>query len=359
MKVTIVGAGAIGALMGASMIKAGIDVAFVEKDRERVDAMNGRGLTIHTAAGDWNVPAKAIEPSQYDRIAPLGIVYLATKSQHTEEAIYAMKPFLIDDSVVVSMQNGFNEELILGIIGAHRTIGAFVNYGGASVEPGEMEKSGEGTLYIGELDGKITSRLRLIQSQCANFCPTFMTDNIMGYLWSKEAMASAIIFTSLADSGISEGYETEENQRVCTALSGEAIRVAEAAGVKLENFSSFDPLMYLPETPQETAACLATWQANQRRNAELAAQKPHMTSYKFQKKGSGVWWDINVRKRKTETDWLVGAVAKKGEEMGVDVSLTRELLKMINEIEEGKRSVSKDNWKEMYQKMRELGKDLP
>ena len=68
MKVTIVGAGAIGALMGASMIKAGIDVTFVEKDRERVDAMNGRGLTIHTAAGDWNVPAKAVEPSQYARI---------------------------------------------------------------------------------------------------------------------------------------------------------------------------------------------------------------------------------------------------------------------------------------------------
>ncbi len=43
MKVTIIGAGAIGGLAGAYMTRAGYDVTLVDRWREHVDALNERG----------------------------------------------------------------------------------------------------------------------------------------------------------------------------------------------------------------------------------------------------------------------------------------------------------------------------
>jgi len=55
VRVTIVGAGAIGGLAGAYMTRAGLDVTLVDRWVEHVDAMNERGLFIDGIRGEQRV----------------------------------------------------------------------------------------------------------------------------------------------------------------------------------------------------------------------------------------------------------------------------------------------------------------
>ena len=49
------------------------------------------------------------------------------KSQHTADALRELAPRLAARGVVVSLQNGLNEEAIAGAVGTERTIGCLVN----------------------------------------------------------------------------------------------------------------------------------------------------------------------------------------------------------------------------------------
>ncbi len=79
---------------------------------------------------------------------------MATKSQHTVEAVKQILPLLNADSVIVSYQNGFNEPDIqkvldeAGLDGARQVLGSIPNYGGALVDPGHLEFVHEGAIQL-------------------------------------------------------------------------------------------------------------------------------------------------------------------------------------------------------------------
>ena len=84
MNVTVYGAGAIGGVIGACMARGGEDALLVDKVTEHVDAMNARGLRI-SGVQSFTVPVRACVPA--DLRGPLGITFLAVKSQDTEAAL--------------------------------------------------------------------------------------------------------------------------------------------------------------------------------------------------------------------------------------------------------------------------------
>ena len=59
MKITILGAGAIGGLAGAYMTRAGHDTTLVDRWAEHVQALNAQGLRIDGVRGDLTVPVRA------------------------------------------------------------------------------------------------------------------------------------------------------------------------------------------------------------------------------------------------------------------------------------------------------------
>src|SRR4051794_1137885 len=114
MKITIIGAGAIGGLAGAYMTQAGHDVLLVDRWAEHVDALNTKGLYIDGVRGEMTIPVKAATP---DRLTgPLDTVLVATKSQHTLDAVRQILPLLTPQSAIVSYQNGFNEPGIVSLL---------------------------------------------------------------------------------------------------------------------------------------------------------------------------------------------------------------------------------------------------
>ena len=339
MTITIYGSGAIGGTVGAYMANAGEDVLFVDKAVEHVEAMNKTGLRI-SGSNSLEIPARAVLPK--DLKGPLGLVFLAVKSQDTEAALDTIAPLAGPDTVLVSLQNGMNPPIIAKRLGKERVVGAFVSFPADWQGPGHIEKGGFGHIWIGELDGRMTERLSRIHKLLSHSVNAHITDNITGYLWSKQIDCSLLFAQAVGDQTFADTFGDARYQPVLTALVGEGVGVALAAGVKLESFRAFEPLKLRPRTPAEENEARAVLNrfADQTRN-DIKVR-------------SGPWRDLAVRKRPTEVDYMTGWVIDEGRRLGVAMPLNEALVRQVKELEKGTRERGLHNLDELERLRAEL-----
>jgi 2-dehydropantoate 2-reductase len=329
MKVTIYGAGAIGGTTGAALARAGHDVLLVDSHAPHVEAINTEGLTIERDGKVTTTRVRAVTPADLGKDLPL--VLLAVKSHHTPEALAELVPRLAPASTVVSLQNGLSEELIAQAIGSERTVGCLVNWAADWIGPGRILHGGHGAFVLGELDGRITPRVRELAGLLSALVETPVTDNIWGYKWGKLIYGALLFGTAVVDAHVYEVVErSDQVQRVLIGIVGEGLAVADKAGVRVEPFDEFDPAWYRAAQGGDAAA-------GRRAMASIAAHYRAHTKTK-----TGIWRDLAVRKRKTEVDGQLGVLVRKGESLGVAMPLTRGLIGIIRDLEDGRRQM---DWK--------------
>jgi 2-dehydropantoate 2-reductase len=339
MRITIYGAGAIGGVVGAHMARAGEDVLFVDKAVEHVRAMNATGLRI-TGSTSLEVPAPAVLPEDLE--GPLGLVFLAVKSQDTQAALDTLAPLAGPDTVVVSLQNGMNPPAIAQRLGEERVVAAFVSFPADWQGPGHIEHGGAGNVWIGELDGSTEAhagrrgeRLGRIRQLLAHSVNAHITDNVLGYLWSKQIDCSLLFAQAVGDQTFADTFSNARHQPVLTALVGEGVGVALAAGVALESFGAFEPLKLRPRTPAEENEARTVLN----RFADQTRQQIKVRS--------GPWRDLAVRKRPTEVDHMVGWVIGEGRRRGIAMPLNEALVQQVKQLERGTRSRGLHNLDEL------------
>jgi 2-dehydropantoate 2-reductase len=319
------GAGAIGGTLGAHLARSGHDVTLVDAVAEHVDAINRAGLRISGPVAEFTTRLPAFTPEALT--GDWNTIVLATKAQHTEDATRALRPHLTSDGCVVSAQNGLNEIAIAEIVGAERTVGAFVNFGADYLEPGVVHYGGRGAVVVGEVDGRLTSRIDEIRAAWRDFDDrAIVTPNIWGYLWAKEAYGAMLFATALTNDSIADALAMTRYRDVYIDLGREILAVATARSVEPEAFDGFDPAAFLPGATRDAASrSLDELVAFNRRSA-----KTH----------SGIWRDLAVRKRRTEIDAQMGIVVTLGREAGVPTPLTERLVELIHDVENGARAQS-------------------
>ena len=360
MKITIIGAGAIGGLAGAYMTKAGHDVLLVDRWKEHVDALNAKGMFIDGVRGEMTVPVKAATPDQLS--GDLGVVLIATKSQHTIEALKQIIPLLTPQSLVVSYQNGFNEPDMIaalnaaGLPGDGSIMGSIPNYGGALVDPGYIEYVHEGPIQLGEMSGEMTPRLKQLGDALSALTEVQYSDHIWGQIWAKEVYSAQVVFSALADAKIRDTLGVEKYARIAGAVVKEALEIADANGIEIQAFDFFDPANYRVKTAEDTKKLLANidhaiWL--------LKKDQDNKPTHNFKKKGSGIWWDIVYRKRPSETRAFAGKLIEYGKKAGADTRLNEKMTSMIYEIEDGTRQLGFHNFDELEAYAASIGKTLP
>ncbi len=325
MRCLIWGAGAIGGTLGAYLARAGADVTVVDTVVEHIDAITRDGLRVTGPIDEFTVRVPASTPQML--IGTWDEIILATKAHHTASAVRALLPHLTARGHVVSAQNGLNELAIAEVVGAERTVGAFVNFGADYLEPGVIHYGGHGAVVVGEIGGRVTPRVTAIRDAWRHFDPrAIATANIWGYLWGKEAYGAMLFATALTNESIADALALPEYRPLYIALAREILAVAAARGVRPEAFDGFDPAAYLSTAPADAAErSLDALVAHNRRSA-----KSH----------SGIWRDLAVRKRPTEVDAQLGIVVTLAAEAGVPTPLTARLVELIHEIERGARPQS-------------------
>ena len=327
MRCLVWGAGAIGGTLGAYHARAGHDVTLVDNVPEHVDAINRAGLRVSGPIAEFTARAPAATPDTLR--GTWDTIILATKAQHTTAASRALQAHLAGTGSVVSAQNGLNELEIAAVVGEARTVGAFVNFGADYLEPGHIMYGGRGTVMVGEVFGPaaITPRALQVRDAWRDFDDrASATANLWGYLWGKEAYGAMLFATALTNDSIADALARPEYRDLYIALAREILAVAAARGVTPEAFDGFDPGAYLPGAPAGAAA----------------ASLDHLVAHnrKSAKTHSGIWRDLAVRKRPTEVDAQLGAVASLGTAAGVPVPLTARLVELVHDVERGTRPQS-------------------
>lgn len=339
MEFTIIGAGAIGGTTGAYLARAGHEVLFVDADEAHVEAIATHGLTIE-GHETFTVRAHAVTPPSLARTVGgrlPGVALLCVKAMHTRPALEPAVKLLGGDQYVVSLQNGLNEQVIASMVGAPRTIGAFVNFGADYLEPGRIMFGGSGALYLGELAGRMTSRLQHLVEifRDAFLAHTTATANIWGYLWGKLGYGSMLFATALVDESIADVLAHLPSRPMLANLAAETVAVARAQDIRCEGFDGFEPERFAFTSPRDGAGIEASFDRLVEFNRRSLKAK------------SGVWRDLAVRKRKTEVDQIVGAIVEAGAKHSVRTPLNRRLMELIHDLEDGRRTMGWDNLAEL------------
>jgi 2-dehydropantoate 2-reductase len=336
MEITIIGAGAIGGVLGAYLARAGEQITFCDVDPDHVKEMNETGLEIEGPDETFTVPVNAFLPEDLlQRGKPFEMVFLCVKAQHTEEALKPLLPLVQGTTSVVSFQNGLCENIISRLIGRDKTVGCFVNFSADYLGPGRILYGGVSSVYIGELEGRISRRVLDLQHTLhSSWGPVEVTDNIWGYLWGKLSYAGLLYATALVDETMAAVVRNEDLRETLLELCSEILEVADKENITPQGFDDWEPHMVYPREKRNYNEL----------NPQLEKLAHRMATNKKTK--SGIWRDLAVRKRPTEIDYHLLPIVEIGEKYGLSMPLTSWLIQSIKQIEQGERQM---DWSNLYE----------
>lgn len=234
MRIAVFGAGGVGGYFGGRLAHAGYDVSFIARG-SHLAALQAEGLRVRSIRGDFAVqPVRATaDPGE---IGPVDYVLITVKSDQTEQAT-AAKPLLGEETAVVTLQNGVdNEEKLAAIVGAERLIGGAAYIFATIAEPGVIAHTGgPAAITIGEWGGGLSDRVgRLVAAGKESGFAASETDDIKGTLWNKFAFICAQAGTTAAIRlPIGEVRTSPAARELFRRIVAEVSAVANAEGVAL------------------------------------------------------------------------------------------------------------------------------
>ncbi|MCP1184363.1 ketopantoate reductase family protein [Paenibacillus sp. 1781tsa1] len=322
MRIAIVGAGSLGTIVGAYLADGGLDVELIDAYREHVEALNQTGAKV-TGTTEFQAKVKAITPDQ--KSGQYDLVLLLTKQLYNDSILQELLPFLKEDSMVCSLQNGIPEEKVASIVGEKRVIAGSVEFGATFIKPGVSSLTTEYTQFkqyafqIGELNGEITERIQRVKSVLDLVGGTHISDNLVGTKWSKLLINNAFSGLSAALNGEYGDIIDHEAGIVSAAhIADETIKVARANGVTLVKMNGFD---------------IASLELNSKEDIPERVKTLRYVMEPSRLLKASMLQDLE-KNRKTEIDYINGVVSSKAEGTGIATPYNDLVVKLVKSAEE-------------------------
>lgn len=340
-RIVVVGAGAIGGYAGGHMTRAGHDVTLIDPWPEHVEYMRNHGLQLSgmTPQETHSIKVNALHITDVQRFCrerPVDIAFICVKSYDTEWAAQLIKPYLAPDGYVVSLQNCINEERIAAIVGWGRTLGCIASLISSELyAPGRVKRTvamgGERhTVFrVGETHGRITPRAEEVAQLLRAIDSAKTTTNLWGERWSK------LVINSMRN-GLSAATGLTGNQRdgaegprwLSIRLGSEAVRVGQALGYPLERMLGMEP---------ETLA--RAGEGNKDALVEIVDILTENAKKRSDEQRPSMAQDM-AKGRRTETDFINGYVAARGQEIGVAAATHAKMNEIVKRVERGELAAS-------------------
>ena len=339
-RIAVLGVGAIGGVIGGYLTRAGHDVTLIDPWGAHIEAIRSKGLLISALDEEFTAQAEAVHLGEACNISePFDAVFLCLKSYDTIWATYFVLPHLTPTGVIVSAQNGINDDRIAPIVGYSRTLGCVVTIGAGLYDPGNPTRtsvSDRAAFTVGELNGVATRRIQELAELLGVVGPTKVTTNLWGDRWAKLATNSmANPMCALTGLGSAAARETPGVVDVMVKIGAEVVRVGTALGVDVEPINGMPAEMYVRATEDaQTLEELKTRLAEGAR--ELGAGRPSMLQ------------DV-MKGRRTEIEYLNGYVSRRGSEVGVATPACDAITELIRRVERGELKSGASNVEYMQQ----------
>ncbi len=323
--VLVVGAGAIGGVTAAKMAGAVRRVAVLDANREHVARMRDPGLVIDVLGEERRVELEAHDdPADLD--GPFDFALVTLKAPHLEEALRPLVELGLARTYV-SLCNGLVQERMGGIVGAENLIWGTVEWGSTNLGPGHLAQTTRAPFVIGEPDGRIQDRTRLLADVLGAVESVRLTENIRGQVWSKLLVNSS--FSGLgAVSGLlyREVIEDPAGREVALSLWREGYDVGMAQELTLEKVLGVEAESLVLRGPGDQAKVDGALEVAM---GYAGATKASMLQ------------DLE-RGLKTEVDVINGAVVDVGREYGVETPVNTRVVELMHAMERGERGPGRD-----------------
>ncbi|HAK44298.1 MAG TPA: 2-dehydropantoate 2-reductase [Spirochaeta sp.] len=302
MKISIIGAGAMGSLFGGKLAASGNDVVLYDINKAHVDAVNKDGLKIETLATGKVEIVKPKATSDDADVAGSDILIVFVKSTATEIVASNFKAAASADTIVVTLQNGYgNEDILKKYFGAGSTAAGVTSQGATFAGPGHIKHAGNGPTHICMSDKDNVKLEPFISALNEAGFEADIEDNIESLVWSKLVINVGInALTAL--SGLKNGQllDYTEMKALMKDLVDEAVAVCSATGITL---TYDDPLEVVYSVAEKTGA-----------------------------NRSSMLQDFD-RGSLTEIDFINNAIVRAADEAGIDVPVNRTIARLVKTID--------------------------
>lgn len=320
----MLGCGAIGGTVAASLVRDGHDVLIADADPRVVDAVRTRGIRITGPVENYTVHAGAVLPDELPSVLDCPVL-IAVKAHHTAAAVATVAGRLSGEGFVLSMQNGLNTAVLADAVGPGKVVEACVNFGADVIEPGLVLRGNRATFVVGETDGTISDR---ITSLAADIADAQVTTNVLGYIWAKEAYGAMLAAGAVSDLPIADTLDDPAYRPLMLAVARQVLGQAPVPPMPLDGFD-----------PADLDGSLARLAEFNRRSA-----KTH----------SGIYRDLAVLHRPTEVPAILGGL------VSPQAPLIARIIELVQAIERGDRVCSRSNLDLLatYERLDRLGMPL-
>ena len=246
MTVAIVGAGAIGGLLGAHLARSGQDVVLIARGKH-LAAMQARGVTIRSAQGEFTAHPTCTD--DMDAIEGADIVFITLKAHTIPPVATRIGRMLRTDASVVGAMNGipwwyFPDRhldsvdpggLIARSIPSDQVVGCVVYPAASIVEPGVILHEEGDRFSLGEPDGSKSERVEQLSAMltAAGFRAPVQT-RLRNEIWLKVAGNATLNPISVVTRAtLAEMFQSAESRALVRTLMEEVASVARAVDVEL------------------------------------------------------------------------------------------------------------------------------
>tara|TARA_Y100000590_G_C15720745_1_gene1013460 strand:- start:1159 stop:2193 length:1035 start_codon:yes stop_codon:yes gene_type:complete len=341
-KICVLGGGAIGSCVAASLTDAGLDIVLVDQWADHINKIRLDGLIVTTKEGETNTKVTAHHMSDLARLQPqFDFIFMAVKAYDTQWVSKFASVYLKEGGVFVGLQNAYNDNLNADMVGKENVIGAVVELSCEIFNPGFVQRNTipSGTWFaFGELDGKITSRLKEVQGIMLNVGKCDLTDNIYGAKWTKLIANSMTCPFSSLNLKNWEAVKLPGMFEFSVGVGRESFKVGQALGYMIE------PLFGLTNEEIGNAGENA---------AELVMKKmvkdvgPNARTHAAQD---------HVKGRRSEIEFINGRVSKEGKKLGIPTPYNDAVTEIARMTHKGEIKLDPSNIQILLQKLEEIKK---
>lgn len=313
MKIAIIGAGAVGGLIGGLLAERDEDVTIIGRATQ-VRAIQSGGLRLSGVVGERVVRVDAKEKLEEKP----DLAVFATKTQDLAEACRSAAP-LIGESPVLTMQNGVRcDEIARRFFAPEQIVGCVVYSMAASLEPGRIGCYVRGWLTIGDPFVRRPSRLRAIKATLQKALPVRVSRNLAAARWTKLIGNLNNALPAVTGRPLQEIYFSRSTSRLPLRLMREGLETLSTAGIPTDRSPQALAMHLTARAPEALPLALFYLLARTR-----LGRIPFF----------GSTWQSIVRGSRTEIDYLNGEIVALGRECEYPTPYNTRLVHLVHRVE--------------------------
>lgn len=325
IRIAIIGAGAIGSILGALLNRAGHEVTLISRPKH-VATIRKNGLKIEGILGTFTAHVAASERLDFRP----DLALLAVKTQDVSSALQSNLDFLTDVPLL-TLQNGIqSDELVASLIPSHQVISVVVMLNASYLVPGEVTLAYSGGLVIGRPFGVRDAQVEQVAQILNQAVPTRISNNILGAHWIKLIVNLNNALPALTNHSLSQVYADPYLSNLAIRLMREGMHVTKQAGIQLES---------LPDVSVALARLVALLPVS------IAANIIAVKTRRMEKKWpllSSTLQSI-LRSRPTEIEYLNGEIVRLGNQFGIPTPLNAKIVELVHQVERTRKFFSADD----------------